>query len=239
MNTWDKLATFLRTAPTKNHSVACWLLGHYAGRKKDAPVFLQLLAHKKSDADLMMQAAVELSLVTNAGTMDPLIYLMKSGDTPDRRKAAAYALTFSFFRNVKRLNDAFVEVLNDTEQPPPVRAQAAEGLGNYHAYGDHRTKQFQLALHVLVDALSDRSAEVRFWSAFALGSMGSKAALPALRTLARNDPSLVKGWWYVSEEADDAISNILGREIPDRIPVSLRKKSDRRRPCQDRPEHLR
>jgi hypothetical protein len=57
---------------------------------------------------------------------------------------------------------------------------------------------------------------VRFWSAFALGSMRYHAALPVLRKLAAGDTASFGNWWTVGEEASDAVDWIEGHEPPGR-----------------------
>ena len=52
------------------------------------------------------------------------------------------------------------------------------------------------------------AAEVRFWSAYALGHMKAESALAALESLAASDHALVPGWWSVAREAADSIEII-------------------------------
>jgi HEAT repeat protein len=64
------------------------------------------------------------------------------------------------------------------------------------------------AIPRLIEMLSDLSAEVRFWSTFALGSFGAVEAIPELTRLANTDHEVVPGWHSVSQEAADALANI-------------------------------
>jgi HEAT repeat protein len=93
-----------------------------------------------------------------------------------------------------------IGVVGNPEEHPGVRGQAAESL----AYSrDKRACKF------LISALSDPSAEVRFWAAFALGQIRCHAALRHLRRLAHSDKRRLRGWWGVGKEAADAINEIL------------------------------
>ena len=65
------------------------------------------------------------------------------------------------------------------------------------------------AFGVFIEALQAPEPEVRFWSAFALGQLRDRGALPALERLATTDRAVVPGWWAVTEEARDAITAIL------------------------------
>jgi HEAT repeat protein len=58
------------------------------------------------------------------------------------------------------------------------------------------------------ELLSDSSAEVRFWSAFTLGSLGSIEALPELTRLTQTDHTLLPAWGSISQEAANALANI-------------------------------
>jgi hypothetical protein len=75
-----------------------------------------------------------------------------------RRYAAAYALGFS--RRDKRAISPLIRVLENREETPRVRAQAAECLG---MLGKRK------AIRALIECSTDESAEVRFWCVFAMG----------------------------------------------------------------------
>lgn len=98
-----------------------------------------------------------------------------------------------------------VTTLLNKNKRPKVRGQAAEGLAYLFC--------FQPDAHVfraLTATLSDPSAEVRFWSAFALGQLRDKRAIPALKNVVENDKAILRGWWAIAKEAKDAIKQIKG-----------------------------
>lgn len=112
----------------------------------------------------------------------------------------------------------FIEVLQNGEEYPEIRAQAAEGLANALDCCSPRFAWFRRAETALIEALDDPAVQVRWWSAFALGVARSRKAVSKLRELAADDHTMLPGWWTLAEEAEDALSNIVGKIHPDRVP---------------------
>jgi len=127
-----------------------------------------------------------------------LINLMSKGRKPLNRAAAAYALPA--LRSPKALPGLERAVVNRSESPT-VRGYAAEALAHFHRKQSHKA---------LLEGLQDRSKEVRFWCAFALGQMRDPKAISALRRLAETDRRVVRGFWTVAKEAEDALKEIEG-----------------------------
>lgn len=197
--------------------IAIWALGHVGG-KRHAPGLLKVLESERSGA--WMQTAVSLSQLSSKRTLRPLIDMLEDA-SPERRTAAVYALGFTDFieKEVRdEVSAKLGDLLADTQQPESLRALAAEGLGNLHEQGDKRTRVFKTAASVLLHALHGKSAEVRFWAAFALGKMRVKSSLDGLKKLARNDDTVIPGWWSIAEEARDAITLIEGGQPAARVP---------------------
>jgi len=121
--------------------------------------------------------------------------VLRTHPDPDTRRFAAYAL--GNFDN-PRASTALREVLANQSEQPAVRAMAAEHLVYEKS-----------AIPDLLAALRDRSREVRFWSAYALGEGRVQRALLPLRRLT-SDRALVPGWWSVAREARWAIATIEG-----------------------------
>ncbi len=71
---------------------------------------------------------------------------------------------------------------------------------------------------VILEALDDTDAEIRFLGCFAVSAIKIEAALPRLNILAQTDNAIVEGWWSVGEEAADAITSINGGDPPLRQP---------------------
>ena len=118
----------------------------------------------------------------------------------DVRRTAAYVLGFLHDRRAIR---PLIQTLQRQKEQPGVRGQAAEALG-YLSIRRAKPSAFSAVL----GGLSDPSIEVRFWSAFALGLMGNRKAIPALRKIARNDKAVLRGWWSLAKESRDAIRTI-------------------------------
>ena len=156
--------------------------------------------------------------------IQPMIdHMLNAALSVDDRYNAASNLTWSFIGPRmwhERISRAFCAVLAKPTEAPALRGQAGEGLAEMYDcrfvqnYG--RTRQYRRAGELLIAMLSDPSAEVRFWSCFALGKMRYHPALRALHALANKDMTEHGRWWTVGEEAADAIDWMKGRSTPDR-----------------------
>jgi HEAT repeat protein len=80
-----------------------------------------------------------------------------------------------------------------------VRAHAAEALG---VIGDLE------AVDLLISQLSDQSAEVRFWSVYALGTLRATGARDAIRRLADADTGTAEIGVRVADEAKWALGQL-------------------------------
>lgn len=224
-HTPEDLAALLRDPDDETAGRACWALGHL-GDEAHSEEVLELLESDRPG--LWMQSATTLSLLESTYATQRLIVLARdTAAPPAQRAAAAYALAFAGDvhadpHHAEPIRQAFVELLADAGEPPALRAQAAEGLANMlGACGSDSAKDEPAvrdeAGRLLQAALADADPEVRFWSAFALGSLAYTPALPALRELAARDQTHLDGWWTVGEEASDAVDRIEGREPPERV----------------------
>ena len=150
-----------------------------------------------------------------------LVKLLEEGKEVQNKVNAAYALSWMFLENNKSALPFLIEHLNNETIHPEVRAQCAEGIA--YTEPDKRNKYRRIAEKALLKNLKDESPEVRFWCCFATGHWKIKKAISTLRSIQNHDSSICSGWWYVSEEAEDAIDTILGKERKNRLPISLRK----------------
>jgi HEAT repeat protein len=132
------------------------------------------------------------------------------------REAAAYGLRELDHRKFDRYRmiAPLTEVVEDKNEEPSVRGTAAESIGSALMYPDRRRKAYRQAVSTLIEALRDESPEVRFWACYSLGVMRVSAALDDLRRVAATDTAMYPGWWFVRDEAADAIGNILGEPFP-------------------------
>jgi HEAT repeat protein len=154
--------------------------------------------------------------------MDALLALMRSYGVPRVSELAAYSLGQSHNR---RFTKAFISCLRDQRQHDATRGQAAEALGELYNCASKARRGWKAAESALLDSLSDSSPTVRFWCCFALGNLRSKRAIASLEHISRNDSAIAPGWWYVKEEAADALERIAGGAGEDRIPVHQRIKT--------------
>ena len=141
--------------------------------------------------------------------------------TVARRRAGNAGLRIKIERIIKSL----LKVI-DRDAAPKVRAQALETLGMSSTAESERYKLRRRIEKSVVAALSDETHEVRFWACYAAGRLKIKSALPRLQELAATDDEDWGQWWYVSEEAADAIEWIGGRDTEPRIPVAQRGKTE-------------
>lgn len=178
--------------------VACWALAR-VGDERAAPVLGEAL--KDDDAQFRAAAAQSLAELNFPEAIETLINSMSDDISVEVRVAAAYALGL---QGDNRALDPFIAKLHELDEQPSVRGMVAEALADL---GDRR------AVAALIAALTDDSAEVRFWSAFALGRLGDRRALPELRRLAANDTALLPGHGRVSAESLEAIRQIEGRSF--------------------------
>jgi HEAT repeat protein len=124
-----------------------------------------------------------------------LIAMMRDDAEVTGRYLAAYALG-----NIggKRATSELRRVLANHDEAPIVRGMAAEQLGWFN----------REAIPDLLAGLRDKTPEVRFWCAYAMGVMRVRSSLPTLRRLAASDYAKVRGWWTVKREANWAIKEI-------------------------------
>lgn len=156
-----------------------------------------VLAHLNHRLKLTAHDAARAIAADNDPALLPgLVWTLRHGRRTHNRAEAAYAL--GFMTGIEG-TAALESTLSNKSEDSKVRAFAAETLAHRHRRGSHV---------VLLLNLKDRSREVRFWCAFALGQMREMKALPALRSLAEGDHRVVQGWWAVSKEAKDAIAEI-------------------------------
>jgi HEAT repeat protein len=179
-------------------------------RRRARSLVLNLL--DRPDSAIRQVAACYLWYLGSERAFRETVALMRYDPDPTTRQVAAYHLAFS---HDERAYDSLLETFSNADEAAGVRSQAAEGLA--YLLHDARTRRFRHAARALVDALQDDVPEVRFWSAFALGSMRARVALPALRRLVEADDAMCPGWWPVRDEASDAIARIEGRPSPDRF----------------------
>jgi HEAT repeat protein len=131
-----------------------------------------------------------------------VVALLDTTESQDVRKWTSYAL--GIMGDV-RAKPALVAALANGQNRLDVRCHAAEALGHLLPY----TGQHEDAIAALRNAIAENEAELRFWTAFALGNIGSKEDVPILQELAATDDRQVPHWWSVSKEAASAVDQIL------------------------------
>ncbi|WP_141332927.1 HEAT repeat domain-containing protein [Myxococcus sp. AB025B] len=173
------------------------------------------------DADARWEASMSLMKVGDAVAAEHVARLLRTADDVRAREVSAWLLC-SLGDGKPSIVDALLQSVEDTSESMDVRGQAVEALGSQRTMVPALRER---VLGILVELLEHPAAELRFWACFALGAFRYRPALPALRRVAQEDERVNPGWWYVSEEALDAIAQIESREYPDRIPVLQRDRA--------------
>ncbi|MFY2558467.1 HEAT repeat domain-containing protein [Corallococcus terminator] len=159
------------------------------------------------------QAAMVLLNDKDPVTARHLARLLRTTADPKAREACAWLLC-SLGKGDPVVIDALLEAAEDPHELMSVRCQAIEAFG-----ASPSARQQPRVLRALVGFLEHPAVELRFWACFALGALKHRPAIPALRQVAQEDERVNPGWWYVAEEALDAIDHIEAKETPERVPV--------------------
>jgi hypothetical protein len=145
--------------------------------------------------------------------VDFLTDVAVNGRTFHNRDSAAHALSRTETTN--HVLGSLIRIMQSSRVPVQVRGQAAEGLGAH--WPSRRRSSWPKVEKAILTGLRDPSPTVRFWCCYAAGHMHLRSALPELRRLKANDHAICRGWWRVSEEAEDAIEWIHGRPGEERL----------------------
>ena len=189
------LAAILRdpTHPDALRVTAAWLLGVLEQPAALAPL---LAAANDPNPEIRWQGILSLGLLRDARALPSLIDHLAATADPAVRQIIVWAMgCIGGSTAVAELT----RLLTLLTEHPAVRGAAAEQLGMI----GNRT-----AVPVLLAALQDPETEVRFWSAYALGQLGVKRAIPALESLAKRDTGAVPQFGSIAAEARQAIQHI-------------------------------
>lgn len=152
-----------------------------------------------------------------------VIDILHNAEGVHNRTEAAYALSWMYGKNPRHYKKlavtALLEAFANKSEHQSVRAQALEGFALQKP--KRRTTLWIRIENAILSGLSEESIEIRFWACYAAGSIRLKSALPRLKELSEHDPRVYPGWWRVSEEAEDAIEWIHGREGKERTHMPI------------------
>jgi HEAT repeat protein len=181
---------------------ACGLAGQVGDRRSTVPRLARVLSAARSDI-AMCESAKALSQLGGRNMFRCTAPLALGHSSREVREWATYALSFGHDFDYGDAADLLLSIFVNRDEDDLVRAQAAEGIA-YHAT---RRRRRQI-VPALIDGLSDGSAEIRFWSCFALSDLGNASDIPALESLLGD--RTVSEWmgWSVGREARFAIECI-------------------------------
>lgn len=176
-----------------------WLIGIW-GNKRGVSALLNVL--KDASPPIRRQAAISLGQLGSKKAVDALSACFVEDKDIEVRKCAGYALgQIGDKRTATLLSARLLEV----SEAPQVRGQAAEALGMLNSP--------QQAIPALKMALRDNEVEVRFWTVFALGEIGTIEVIPELETVDATDEGFLEQWGFVKDEAKQAIEAIQQRLV--------------------------
>ncbi|MBI5674312.1 MAG: HEAT repeat domain-containing protein [Nitrospirae bacterium] len=165
------------------------------------------------------EAAKDLIKTESHDATPQLVQILETATQDYNKRAAAYAL--SWLEGDNQALEALITALSKANLNDSVRGQAAEGIGLHNPPANHSLRKKAVA--AIIQGLTDSSPVVRFWSCYAAGTIKLKEALAILTELNIKDKTPCPGWWYISEEAEDAIEWIHNRKGKERIPIHDRK----------------
>jgi HEAT repeat protein len=200
ISTVSELITALNDA-TQDSEVrlsACTLLAWL--NERDATAALEQAFVEAQDDGLIWEAAKALEHLRAKRAAPALIRMLKHGNST-KQAAAAWLLGLLGLRETIRpvwtaAMDPALNVL--------VRGHAIEALGLLQA---------KEAVQDLTSLLADRSPDLRYWAAYALGQIGDPSSVPALQRMANVDDAVLPGGFSLRQEALDALDNIRERKL--------------------------
>lgn len=169
---------------------------------------VHLRALDDADPGVRLQAVAALASLGDAAAVPLLIRVFERDPATHVRRMAANALW--------RIGDPaaiepLVAALLDRGEPPGLRSDCADALGQMADCGDLPGHRRSAVVQALLAVLGDESTEVRCFAAFALGLLRDPAALPALRRTLAADEGIDPRWGPVRDEAREAIALIEAR----------------------------
>jgi HEAT repeat protein len=183
--------------------VACSLLV-WLGEPDAIAAFARALEEAEDDG-VVWEVAKGLISLRGQSSAPTVVRVLDQGN-PSKRAAAAYVLGWL---GVREAVPALVATATNTTLEAHVRGHAIEALG---VMGARET------LPQLLELLSDRSPEVRYWAAYSVGEFGDPTSIPALEHMAANDsdhlgPPVNRS---LRQEAREALEAIRARERDNR-----------------------
>lgn len=179
----------------------------FLGVNKAVPTLTRIAADRSDAFGARSSAIQALALIGSRRAAPTLAAILLEDEDDWVRGMAANALMRI---PDPRAKAALYQVATDRDASPKVRGDALEAITNH---ADDRR------IPVLLEALHDPSAEVRFWAVFTLGQVAGEEVIPDLERLAATDHEVVPHWWSVGREARDAVEAIRSRTEDQARPV--------------------
>jgi hypothetical protein len=176
--------------------LACWLAGT-AKLKNVRPSLLEAFRNATSEP-LLWESGKALVSVGGQRAASGMLAALDIGD-PARATVAAWVL--GSLRATRAVH-GLIRLAANEDAPPAVRAHALESLG---LIGSRE------ASSILLGLLDHGNPHVRFWTVYALRTIGDAAAIPRLRKLAEGDTGSIPHLGSIRAEAEGALLDIRRR----------------------------
>ncbi len=160
------------------------------------------------DGDLQQAEPLAQTIATLGGSQaaPALLQVLGTAREPQRRWAAAYALTWLMDEHAF---EPLLGLLQDRAEPDRLRTQAAEALTYLLGDVPRADRRWQSAAAAFLAGLKEPSADLRFWCIYALGMLRAEQALPQLREIVQHDRAIApSNGAELAAEAEDAIAAI-------------------------------
>lgn len=184
-----------KQASHKMRCAGCWLLTQLGG-EKSVSTLLEIAGDQGEEISVRCEAIKALGIFQSKAAIDVLVSIVREDDDESIRNLAIFVLGLI---GDERTVGLLINLLNDSSETAGIRGHVAEALASIGS---------SEAVGPLIAALEDPAVEVRFWAVYALGQLGDKHALPALKHLETTDKTILPGWGTIQEEAAEAIKMI-------------------------------
>lgn len=193
--------TFFEIGANENEDIrlrrGCLIYLASIDSKKAYTVLSRLIRNNPNDP-IRIMAAEFLFYIQTKNCLNLLINVMQNDKNETVRANAARSIGLMTRRDKSIAIEPLLDLLNNLDESPTVRAYAAEALGFI------RTEK---AIDSLARFTADPSPEVRYMCTYSLGEIGSVNHLELLESLL-TDTAIFDGWGTVGEAAKEAIENL-------------------------------
>lgn len=167
-------------------------------RRKAFPVLKHICTYNPDPA-IRECAITAFYVMPSKRVFNAVIQVITQEKNPDVKGLAIRAISFIPQSDEELAFELFLSLFGDSAENPSVRAYAMEGLGYL---------QDERALDMVIQNLTNEFPQIRYMSAFSLGSLGNTTHIPLLEPMSTDD-AVFETWGTVAEAASEAIAVLL------------------------------